>query len=137
MHVGFSMLIYALQKSQPFIENQKDSGKDLKMQALTEEMEKIKQMMDSWLGCDISQVIQKWGPADKTADDEAGGKIYIWEKQMTKHVPEFRSEYPPVGGMLQSFPKRSTTYVPTNYTFQKMFYVREDGIIYHWRTDTQ
>ena len=31
LHVGFSMLTYALQKSQPFIENQKDSGKDLKM----------------------------------------------------------------------------------------------------------
>ena len=77
MHVGFSMLTYPPQKSQPFIENQKDSGKDLKMKALTEAMEKIKQIMDSWLGHDISQVIQKWGPADKTADDEAGGKIYI------------------------------------------------------------
>lgn len=107
------------------------------MQALTEAMEKIKQVMASWLGYDISQVIQKWGPADKIADDEAGGKIYIWEQQMTKRVPEFRTEYPPAGGMLQSFPKRTTTYVPTNYTFRKMFYVREDGIIYHWRTDTQ
>ena len=56
---------------------------------------------------------------------------------MAKHVPEFRTEYPPAGGMLQSFPKRSTTYVPTYYTFRKMFYVREDGMIYNWRTDTQ
>lgn len=31
LHVGFSMLTYAPQKSQPFIENQKFSGKDLKM----------------------------------------------------------------------------------------------------------
>ena len=107
------------------------------MQALTEAMEKIKQIMDSWLGHDISQVIQKWGPADEIANDESGGKIHIWKQQMVKHVPEFRTENLSGGGILQNFPKRTTTYVPTNYTFRKMYYVREDGIIYHWRTDTQ
>ena len=107
------------------------------MKALNEAMEKNKQTMDSWMGYHISQTIQKWGPEDKVVSDEAGGQIYIWESQMVKHVPEFRTEYPPVGGILQSFPKRSTTYVPTNYTFRKMFYVNSNGVIYNWRTDTQ
>ena len=107
------------------------------MKALTEAMEKIKQIMDSWMGNHISQTIQKWGPADNIVSDEADGKIYIWEKQMQKYVPEFHTEYPPVGEMLQSFPKRSITSVPTNYTFRQMFYVNADGIIYNWRTDTK
>ena len=106
------------------------------MQALTEVMEKRKQIMDSWLGHDISQVIQEWGPADEIANDESGGKIHIWKQQLVKHVPEFRIENSPVGGIL-NVPKRTTTYVPTNYTLRKMFYVRENGIIYYWRTDTQ
>lgn len=78
----------------------------------------IKEMMDSWKGHHISEVIRRGGPADQVVSDEAGGRIYIWVSQEQRRIPKYRwvTEQPrtrnvpsPSFPQLQSQPQRTTT----------------------------
>ena len=68
---------------------------------------KINEVMESWNGRHISEVIQSWGPATRLSPDGKGGTIYIWETYV-----DFGD-----GG----------------WDRVRMFYADQDGIIYLWR----
>ena len=47
-----------------------------KKQTLTE-------VMQTWVGHDISEAIKSWGPYTRTTSDGKGGTVYSWEQQWT------------------------------------------------------
>ena len=113
--------------------------------------ETIKKTMNSWMGSHISDVIHQWGPYNQVTEDGRGGRIYIWQLQQQIPMPQTSSVRPPppVSGSGKSVPgvitdilrykianERATTYTTINITHSWMFYVRPNGIVYHWRTDT-
>lgn len=73
----------------------------------------LQQTLDSWLGHQQNELIQRWGPPSKTTDDGGGGRILIYES----FTPNPFAQQPGIG-VLQV----------------KMFYVRADGTIYLWKT---
>ena len=107
------------------------------------------EIMNSWMGSHISEVIQSWGPPTQVADDGAGGRIYIWRPQpMTTTPPtiqkrgvlrwnallqqyEYVEETSPTQTLNEALQKIAIDMHNKSY---KMFYVRPNGIIYHWRT---
>lgn len=87
------------------------------------------EIMNSWMGSHISQVIQSLGPPTQTTDDGAGGKIYIWRPApipLPQELPNATAQE-----------QLNTTYrriaIQNHNNSYKMFYVRPNGIIYHWR----
>ena len=54
----------------------------------------VKEIKKATVGCHISEVIQKIGPPQNVASDEAGGKIYIWIYENNISVPQY--SYVPV-----------------------------------------
>ena len=106
------------------------------------------QIMNSWMGSHISQVIQSWGPPTQITPDGAGGHIYIWRPQPMAPPPPTIQKHGTVrwNALLQQYEYVEET-SPTqtlNSTLQKiaidmhnksykMFYVRPNGIVYHWR----
>ena len=63
------------------------------------------------IGRHISEVIQKIGPPQNVASDEAGGKIYIWTNEKQVSTPQY--SYVPVPQETQSYtppkPQKSAT----------------------------
>ena len=87
------------------------------------------EIMNSWMGSHISSVIQSWGPPTQITDDGAGGKIYIWRPQPIPLPPE--SPYATAQEQLNTTYRRIA--IQAHNRRHKMFYVRPNGIVYHWR----
>lgn len=83
------------------------------------------EIMNSWMGSHISQVIQSWGPPTHITEDGAGGRIYIWRPQ-----PMALPDTPPASPHLIDV---RPFIVDRHNKSYKMFYVRSNGIIYYWR----
>lgn len=64
--------------------------------------------LDSWLNHQKHELIMKWGPAQRTADDGDNGEVLIY----------YTTSY----------------YDGTTYYHYTMFYANSDGNIYSWRT---
>ena len=88
-----------------------------------------KEIMNSWMGSHISKVIQNWGPPTQITADGAGGHIYIWRPQPIPLPPE--SPYATAYEKQQAVYRRIA--IQTHNNSYKMFYVRPNGIVYHWR----
>ncbi|MDE0313714.1 MAG: hypothetical protein OXM61_02335 [Candidatus Poribacteria bacterium] len=54
----------------------------------------VEEIKEANLGRHISEVIQRIGPPQSVASDEAGGKIYIWSNEKNISVPQY--SYVPV-----------------------------------------
>lgn len=87
------------------------------------------EIMNSWKGSHISQVIQSWGPPTQTTDDGAGGKIYIWRP----HPIPLPQESPNATAQEQLNSTYRRIAIQNHNNSYKMFYVRPNGTIYHWR----
>ena len=74
------------------------------------------EIMNSWMGHHISEVIQSWGPYQQAIPNGQGGMIYSWQSPVQVTMPVY-------GTILSRTVVRHQT-----------FYVRPDGIIYYWRT---
>ena len=79
------------------------------------------EIMNSWMGSHISQVIQSWGPPTQITDDGAGGKIYIWSEQVI--IPNA------LGTLFDGPTHKSPQHIIERV---RMFYVRPNNIVYHW-----
>ena len=106
------------------------------------------EIMNSWMGSHISAVIRSWGPPTQITDDGAGGHIYIWLPRPISPPPttiqkrgvvrwnpllqqyEYVEETSPTQTLNQTLQKITIDIHNSSY---KMFYVRPNGIIYHWR----
>ncbi len=82
------------------------------------------EIMNSWKGSHISQVIQSWGPPTQVTEDGAGGKIYIWRPQ-----PITLPDTPASPHLIDVRP----LIVEQHNKSYKMFYVRPNGTVYYWR----
>jgi hypothetical protein len=80
------------------------------------QQDKLKEVMDSWLGHHKSELIQSWGPPDRYASDGKDGEILIYEKMITR------------GAVIYN------TYREVTTSAYKMVYVDRNGKIYFWRT---
>ncbi len=107
----------------------------------------LNEVMDSWMGHHVSEVIRAWGPADRLAEDGAGGKIYIWITPGISPSPPRRvwvTEWNPVLGQWEGRWKEESTGISGAIrkslerelarSRRKEFFVRPDGIIYWYRT---
>ena len=74
------------------------------------------EIINSWRGHHISEVIQSWGPYQQAIPNGQGGMIYSWQSPVQVTMPVY-------GTILSRTVVRHQT-----------FYVRPDGIIYYWRT---
>ena len=133
-----------------------------------------RQVMNSWMGSHISELIRSWGPPQQIVTDGAGGKIYIWSWQVTAPPPivppptqtdsittQTRGEmrYNPLTRkyewveVTQQVKPQTVPSLPTvlsevsqrrleaaqkraaQQPRVRMFYVRQNGIIYYWRSE--
>ena len=85
------------------------------------------EIMNSWKGSYISEVIQSWGPPTQITEDGSGGKIYIWSEQVI------------IPNAVETLFGKSRKSPPQIIERVRMFYVRHNGIVYHWiaRTNTR
>lgn len=94
-----------------------------------------KQIMESWRGSHISSLIRSWGPSQHIAPDGAGGKIYIWSREIDLLLSKGTSETNITYNSLFNRFESETTYTPPEILEvekARMFWVNSDGIIYHW-----
>jgi len=89
--------------------------------------EEEKEVMNSWVGASKAQLIQSWGPPNRTTDDGQGGEILIYDRTVT---------FPQMPGTVYSQPYGNNLYYTapqsTTITRSRMFYVDKNGKIYHW-----
>ena len=84
--------------------------------AATKTSPSMREVMNSWMGSHISQVIRQWGAHSQVVDDGAGGKIYIWITPQRASAPVAVYQ-PPVQRAQErqtqpiqiEFPRRTTT----------------------------
>ena len=86
----------------------------------------INKTMRSWVGHHKSELILKWGPPSRTADDGKGGEILIYEYQ--RNLGQEPGTVRSSGGQIVYTEPTQRTYIAT-----RMFWVDEKGIIYSWR----
>jgi hypothetical protein len=82
--------------------------------------DRMKRIMDSWLGSDISDVIANWGPPSQVTDIGNGNKIYSWTSSSTSTYFYPATQYSKAHA--------------ENYTSEKSrsFWVNSDGKVYKW-----
>ena len=74
------------------------------------------EIMNSWVGHYISEVIRSWGPYQQAIPDGEGGMVYSWQSSILLT--------PRITGRILTVP----------IVRQMTFYVRPGGIIYSWHT---
>ncbi len=89
-----------------------------------------KPQMDSWLKHHKSELIQSWGPPTATADDGNGGQILIFDFSRSGGQIPGTIQDGIFGGVTYTTPQR----IQVNEIY--MFYVDSDGVIYHWRAES-
>lgn len=79
--------------------------------------------MNSWKDSHISAVIRSSGPPNQITSDGAGGRIYIytWSEEDINHP-----------NLLANLYGTESKYIPKVTQHVRMFYVRPNGIVYHW-----
>lgn len=88
--------------------------------------QKEKTMMDSWLGHTKAELLQSWGPPTKTDSDGQGGEILTYDKTVTLGQTPGTVYGNGNGGINYTRPNNNVV------TRSRMFYVNQQGKIYHW-----
>ncbi len=99
--------------------------------------EQLNDLLNTWIGRYVSDMILRLGPANEITTDGKGGNIYIWSFSRTKLIALGTTD---TTGIVKEifgdhYFKAKTTRTPARYkTYQLklMFWVNQDGIIYHW-----
>ena len=80
--------------------------------------------LESWIGSTKAELVQKLGPPNSTASDDAGGQIYIYDLVVgVTHSPGVIS--PMANNIYYSKPQSN------NVVRSMMFFINRDGKIYH------
>lgn len=98
------------------------------------------EIMNSWKGSHVSRLMRSWGPPQQITPDGAGGRIYVWTRDVNIPLANAKSktkgtiDYNPY--LDQYTVKSKTTHTaPVIIQGQKarMFWVNKDGIVYYWQ----
>ena len=92
---------------------------------------KISANMASWMGAHQSKLILSWGPPTETHDDGKGGKVLVWLYDRGTTTTSTTTSVDP-----KICPQCSDVTVSRereNADASRMFWVNEEGLIYHWR----
>ena len=93
---------------------------------------RVNEMMRSWEGHHVNELIAKWGPPTQVMPDGSGGKILVYSQTKT---------YTPPGSVQTNvygygnFATGYTTVNPpqtTSWQAHRMFWVDRNGYIYRW-----
>ena len=98
------------------------------------------QVMDSWTGSHVSELIRSWGPPQEISTDGLNGHVYIWRTDIYIPLSERKEE---TRGTISYDPYLDQYTIETETTYEepvaieeeklRMFWVDEDGIIYNWK----
>ena len=93
---------------------------------------RINEVMKSWEGHHISDLIASWGPPQQIMDDGRGNKIYIYSSTRTIVSPGYSTTN--VYGSYGYATGTSVYYPPTSSSYNafRMFWVNEGGYIFKW-----
>ncbi len=98
--------------------------------------EKMNQIMSSWVGSHIGDLIADWGPPAQVIDDGSGGKIYCYQYSSTVYMPGTTSTYGNAYSYGNTATFNTSSYSSPGYSIpinkSRMFWVDKDGIIYRW-----
>jgi hypothetical protein len=88
----------------------------------------MNQIMSSWEGQDVNDLIAGWGPPSQVLDDGNGGKIFCYQSSGTIYMPGTSTT------TFSGYNAYTTTTpgyaVPVNK--YRMFWVNPGGTIYRW-----
>ena len=98
------------------------------------------EIMNSWTGSHVSELIRSWGPPQEISTDGLNGHVYIWRTDINIPLSERETEtkgtitYDPYLDQY-SIESKTTYKEPVVIEGQKvrMFWVNEDGTIYTWK----
>lgn len=100
------------------------------------------EIMNSWKGAHVSRLIRSWGPPQHVTTDGAGGKIYIWKKNIDITLADAKAK---TKGTITYSPYLDEYTIDSKTTYTdpvvlegekvRMFWVDRDGIIYTWRAE--
>ena len=83
---------------------------------------RLKKIMDSWMGATKHSLILSWGPPSRTASDGDGGEVLVYA----------------YSGYSNSIPLLDGQYLPAQSWYDyRIFYVSSEGKIYSWRTSRE
>lgn len=88
---------------------------------------KINETMQSWVGHHQADLIASWGPPNQRASDGKGGEILIYISQVDMGQTPGRATTDYFGNVTYTAPTQNS------YQRTRMFYIDQDGYIYHWR----
>lgn len=97
---------------------------------------RMNQIMSSWEGNDVDDLIASWGPPTQVLDDGNGGKIFCYQQSGTVYMPGTTTTTGNAyryGNQVNYNEYTSSTpgyAVPVNK--YRMFWVNPNGIIYKW-----
>ncbi len=98
------------------------------------------EIMNSWKGSHVSDLIRSWGPPQEISTDGLNGHVYIWRTDINIPLSERETEtkgtitYDPYLDQY-SIESKTTYKEPVVIEGQKvrMFWINEDGTIYTWK----
>ena len=93
-----------------------------------------REIMNSWMGNHISQVIRSWGAYDQVVSDGAGGKIYIWITYRDDSILDILP--PPRGNSISAAiarVQRAEIRRRAATPLKREMYVGPNGGVYSWR----
>ena len=95
------------------------------------------EMMQSWVGKHESELIKSWGPPQQEKSDGKGGRILVYSQITTYTQPgTSTTQVYSYGFIARPQYGARTTYTPAQtYSSERtrMFWVDENGYIYHWQ----
>lgn len=99
------------------------------------------EIMNSWNGSHISEVIRSWGPPQQVTSDGASGRIYIWSKYI--NIPIGQARQTTTGALIPDgfggyYINSRTIYTPQTVIqadYARMFWVNTHGFVYHWQAE--
>jgi hypothetical protein len=97
---------------------------------------KMNQIMSSWEGHHVSDLIASWGPPAQVIDDGKGGKIYCYQYSSAIYMPGTTTTHGNAYTYGNQMTFNASTYTSPGYTIpvnkNRMFWTNENGIIYRW-----
>jgi hypothetical protein len=97
---------------------------------------RVNDIMNSWMGHNVSEVVANWGPPAQVMEIGGGNRLFVWTAVREWTTPGTATTTTNVYGT----PGFATAYSTTNYTppqtsgynATRTFWVNSDGEIYQW-----
>ena len=91
-------------------------------------------VVESWMGHNVKEVIESWGPPSTVYDEPPNLKVYAWHSQQSFTLSGDVQTIDYGSGVKQQTVHPGRTITKNHY---KMFWVNPDGVIVKWKFGTQ